>query len=63
MTWPTISKCPRLHAVECVGKLDVRLILFLTKKGKEGEGKEFKSIPAIAEAHRCSSMYSSSNLL
>ena len=36
-------------STEALGKLDVRIICFLTKKGKESEGKVFESIPAVAE--------------
>ena len=34
---------------KAVGKMDVRIIGFLTKKGKEFEGREYKSIGAIVE--------------
>ena len=38
--------------VKLIGKLDVRLVLHLTKKAKEGEGRVFGSIAEIAEAPR-----------
>ena len=36
--------------IKLIGKLDVRIVTFLTKKGKELEPKEFKSINDIVEA-------------
>ena len=36
---------------QLLGKLDVRCILHICKKGKEGENREFKSIGDIAEEH------------
>ena len=36
-----------------IGKLDVRLVLFLTGRGKEGEGRTFTSIGEIGQVHVC----------
>ena len=36
--------------VKCCGKVDVRVVLHLCKKGKEGEGKVFDDIGQIAQA-------------
>ena len=35
--------------VQLVGKLDIRLVCFLLKKGKECEGKEYKTVQEISE--------------
>lgn len=40
-------------SVTSIGLLDVRCILFILHKGKECEGREFKSISEIAEACLC----------
>ena len=41
---------PETLKVTSVGRADVRLVLFLCKKGKDGEGVEYASIADIAEA-------------
>ena len=44
-------KLDRMAVMKCIGKADVRVVCFLTKKGKDSaEKRVFNSITEIAEA-------------